>query len=219
MVCGHELWQRTLAVLGLHWERLPENHGEALPRGRRGSRDRMQTSTVQSLAQVCGHFFGSVRQILGEVPKCQWHKTSASSCDRACLSLLPIFLVEIWCKDLPTLSQLSCICSYTSPGSSHRGGGDPTASTVIGASREIRGKFLLLRQRVGVQQMGKGRRLNVITAILKINVACSTPISDCTDKAGQGQRGVGSRQRLQELKQNKSVSDSVHSDQHHGGKT
>lgn len=33
----------------------------------------MQTSTVQSLAQVCGHFFDSVRQILGEVSKCQWH--------------------------------------------------------------------------------------------------------------------------------------------------
>lgn len=67
--------------------------------------------------------------------------------------------------------------------------------------------------------MGKGRRLNVITAILKINAACPTLISDCTDKAGQRQRGVGSRQKLQELKQNKNVSDSVHSDQHHGGKT
>lgn len=62
--------------------------------------------------------------------------------------------------------------------------------------------------------MGKRRRLNVITAILKINAACSTPICDFTDKAGQGQRGVGSRQRLQELKQNKNVSDSVHLDQH-----
>lgn len=51
--------------------------------------------------------------------------------------------------------------------------------------------------------MGKERRLNVITAILKINAACST--SDCTEKAGQRQRGVGSRQRMQELKQNKNV--------------
>lgn len=32
VVCGHKLWQRALAVLGLHWERLPENHGEALLR-------------------------------------------------------------------------------------------------------------------------------------------------------------------------------------------
>lgn len=32
--------------------------------------------------------------------------------------------------------------------------------------------------------MGKGRRLNVITAILKINAGCSILISDCTDKAG-----------------------------------
>lgn len=29
---------------------------------------------------------------------------SASSCDRGCLSLLPIFLVEIRCNDLPTHS-------------------------------------------------------------------------------------------------------------------
>lgn len=42
--------------------------------------------------------------------------------------------------------------------------------------------------------MGKGRRLNVITAILKINAACSTLTSDCTEKPGQ--RGVGSRQSL-----------------------
>lgn len=48
--------------------------------------------------------------------------------------------------------------------------------------------------------MGKGRRLNVITAILKINAACSTLTSDCTEK-----RGIGSKQRLQELKQNKNV--------------
>lgn len=53
--------------------------------------------------------------------------------------------------------------------------------------------------------MGKGRRLNVITAILKINAACSTLTSDCTEKAGQRQRETGSRQRLQELKQNKKV--------------
>lgn len=37
VVRGHKLWQRALAVLGLHWERLPENHGEALLRGRNRS--------------------------------------------------------------------------------------------------------------------------------------------------------------------------------------
>lgn len=42
--------------------------------------------------------------------------------------------------------------------------------------------------------MGTGRRLNVITAILKISAACSTLTSDCTEKPGQRQRGVGSRQ-------------------------
>lgn len=41
--------------------------------------------------------------------------------------------------------------------------------------------------------MGKGRRLNVITAILKINAGCSILISDCTDNAGQGQRGAENR--------------------------
>lgn len=41
--------------------------------------------------------------------------------------------------------------------------------------------------------MGKGRRLNVITAILKINAGCFILISDCTDKAGQGQRGAENR--------------------------
>lgn len=35
VVRGHKLRQRALAVLGLHWERLPENHGEALWRRRR----------------------------------------------------------------------------------------------------------------------------------------------------------------------------------------
>lgn len=70
--------------------------------------------------------------------------------------------------------------------------------------------------------MGKGRRLNVITAILKINASCFILISDCTDKAGQGQRGAENRvqkKRLHELKQKKKTSNSVHSDQHHGGKT
>lgn len=70
--------------------------------------------------------------------------------------------------------------------------------------------------------MGKGRRLNVITAILKINTGCSILISDCTDKVGRGQRGAENsvqKRRLQELKQKKNASNSVHSDQHHGGKT
>lgn len=34
--------------------------------------------------------------------------------------------------------------------------------------------------------MGKGRRLNVITATLKINAACSTLTSDCTERQGKG---------------------------------
>lgn len=70
--------------------------------------------------------------------------------------------------------------------------------------------------------MRKGRRLNIITAILKINAVCSILISDCTDKAGQGQRGAENRvqkRRLQELKQKKNVRDSVHQDQRHGCKT
>jgi len=69
-----------------------------------------------------------------------------------------------------------------------------------------------------VQQTGKGRRLNVITAILKINAGCSILISDCTDKARQGQRGAENgvqKRRLQELKQKKNVNDSVHRAQCH----
>lgn len=46
VVRGHELWQGALAVLGLHWERLPENHGERLPRGRSRSGDRIRRSTT-----------------------------------------------------------------------------------------------------------------------------------------------------------------------------
>lgn len=70
--------------------------------------------------------------------------------------------------------------------------------------------------------MGKGRRLNVITAILKINAGCSILISDCIDKAGQGQRGAENKvqkRRLQELKQKENMSNAVCSDQQHGGKT
>lgn len=57
--------------------------------------------------------------------------------------------------------------------------------------------------------MRKGRRLNTITAILKINAGCSILISDCTDKAGQGQRGAENRvqkRRLQELKKSERLS-------------
>lgn len=46
VVRGHKLGQRALAVLGLHWEWLPENHGEALPRGRSRSGDRIRRSTA-----------------------------------------------------------------------------------------------------------------------------------------------------------------------------
>ena len=61
VVCGHKLGQRALAVLRLHGEWLPENHGEALLRRSSGSGDGIQTRTAQSLAQVRGCFFGSVR--------------------------------------------------------------------------------------------------------------------------------------------------------------
>lgn len=70
--------------------------------------------------------------------------------------------------------------------------------------------------------MGKGRRLGVITAILKINASCSVLINNCADKVGHGQKGAENRvqkRRLQEPKLKKHVSDSVHSEQHHGGKT
>lgn len=61
--------------------------------------------------------------------------------------------------------------------------------------------------------MGKGKRLNITTAILKINAGCSIFISNCAKNAGQGQRGAENRvqeRRLQELRQKKNVSSSVH---------
>lgn len=86
MIRGHELGQRALTVLRLHRERLPENHGKALPRGRSRLGHTMEMSSPQP------NCIGTCLAVSGRY----WEKSQNASSTTLVLSLslLPIFMGE-----------------------------------------------------------------------------------------------------------------------------